>query len=81
MDYSAIMHKAGMKDAAEYLVLQALEKVTTEVRTMVEEADEDVPRIWTILPENLVGTPQNIWHGKMNFHAKRWRTTWNLQYS
>ena len=45
-----------MKDAAEYLVPQVLEKSSTGVKMMAEVTDEDVLRIWTILSGNLVGT-------------------------
>ena len=34
--YSVILQKEGMKDAAEYLVLQVLEKSTTGVEMMVK---------------------------------------------
>ena len=51
-----IIQKEGMKDAAEYEALQVFETSTTQVNKMVEEAKEDVLKLWTVLSENLVGT-------------------------
>ena len=79
--YRVIIQKEGMKGAAEYVILQALEKSTTEVRMMVEEAEEDVLKLWTVLSETwLVLMLQNTWRGYMSSRGRRWRPFWNWQH-
>jgi len=59
--YGVIIQKDGMKDAAECVTLQLLEKSTTQVRMMVEEAEEGVLKLWTALSENLVATGATVY--------------------